>query len=153
MAYKLRYIEEDDILFTEYFPPVSLEDRVEAMGDNLTLAARTGALRLLGDCRALPVAPDVGDVYRLGAVLDQLGFDRRSHEALVVLGGPSICARDYEMFARIGSPRGVVVRLFETVEEATDWLRTCQQKAPYASGFSARSMQEQGREVTSESSQ
>ena len=40
MAYNLRYIEEDDILFTEYIPPVSLEDRVEAMGDNLTLAAR-----------------------------------------------------------------------------------------------------------------
>jgi len=153
MAYKLRYIEEDDILFTEYIPPVSLEDRVEAMGDNLSLAARTGALRLLGDCRALPVAPDVGDVYQLGAVLDQLGFDRRSHEALVVFGGPTICAGEYEMFSRVGSPRGIVMRLFETVEEATAWLRTCQRKAPYASGFSARSVREQDREVTSESSQ
>ena len=153
MAYKLSYLEEDDILFTEYVPPVSLEDRVEAMGDNLTMAAQKGALRLLADCRALPVAPDVRDVYQLGAMLDQLGFDRRSHEALVVFGGPTTSAKDHEMFRRVSSPRGVVVRLFETVEEATSWLRMCPRKALYASGFSARSMQEQAPEVTSESSQ
>ncbi|MDR3685976.1 MAG: hypothetical protein P4L93_03305 [Coriobacteriia bacterium] len=129
MAYKLSYLEEDDILFTEYVPPVSLEDCIEAMGDNLTMAAQTGALRLLGDCRALLVSTGVSDVYQLGAVLDQLGFDRRSHEALVVVGGPTISDGECEPFSRVCSPRGVVVRLFGSIEEARAWLRTCPRKA------------------------
>jgi hypothetical protein len=66
MPYNLSYVEDDGIVFTEYLPPLSQADYAEIVPANLAMAAETGALLFLGDCRALPPGGSVFDVYALG---------------------------------------------------------------------------------------
>jgi hypothetical protein len=122
MSYKLTYLEEDGIVFTHYIPPTTPAELAEIVKANLELAAEKGALRFLGDCRELPNSEPIIDAYELATMLDRLGVDHRSREALVVTPDPTH-ASSFDFYVTVTSNRGLQVRLFETIEEATEWLR------------------------------
>jgi hypothetical protein len=87
----------------------------------MDVADEHGALLFLGDCTGMPGASSAFDVYRLGALFDEMGVDRRIREALVITPDPDIVDTD-EFFVTVTSNRGIVVRVFETVEAAREWL-------------------------------
>jgi hypothetical protein len=122
MPHELTYLEEDGIVFTHYIPPTTQEELAEIVEANLTLAAEKGALRFLGDCRELSNSDPIIDAYELATMLDRLGVDHRSREALVVTPDPTH-ESTFDFYVTVTSNRGLQVQLFETIEEATNWLR------------------------------
>jgi hypothetical protein len=122
MAHELSYLEDDGIIFTKYLMPWALEEFGQVVAENLAMAAETGSLLFLGDCRELPSSGSLIDIYEMGEMLDGLGVDRRMREALVV-AAPAEETGTFEFFVTVTTNRGIQVRLFGDMDEATEWLR------------------------------
>jgi hypothetical protein len=122
MAHRLEYLAEDGIVCTTYLPPTDIMELQQVVMENLAMAAETGALLFLGDCRRLPSSGSLIDVYQLGDMLDRLNVDKRMREALVVTPDPS-GEGTFEFFRTVTTNRGIIVRLFGDIDEATRWLR------------------------------
>jgi hypothetical protein len=123
VPYKISYLAEDAIVFTEYVPPLVASDYADIVAANIAMGAEKGSLRFLGDCTALPWSDSLIDVYELGDLLDSLGLDPRIREALVVKMDEK-ADPNFEFFVTVTSNRGLQVRLFPTIEEATAWLKS-----------------------------
>jgi hypothetical protein len=121
MAHEITYLEDDGIIFTDYAPPIGLPELQATIAENLAMAAEKGAWLFLGDCRRLPTAGSVIDVYELGQLLDELGVDRRMREALVVELDPA-GASSFDFYVTVTTNRGIQVRLFAEMDEAKAWL-------------------------------
>lgn len=121
MAHEITYFEDDGIIFTDYAPPIAMPELQATIMENLAMAAEKGAWLFLGDCRRLPTAGSVFDVYELGQLLDDLGVDRRMREALVVELDPA-GGSVFDFYVTVTTNRGIQVRLFAEMEEARAWL-------------------------------
>ncbi|NTU72068.1 MAG: hypothetical protein HGB10_09660 [Coriobacteriia bacterium] len=121
MPYTITYLEDEAVVFTDYEPPTSLAELEQVVADNFRIASEKGSWLFLGDCTKLPSSGSVIDVYELGETLDRIGADFRMREALVVTPDPDERG-DFEFFVTVTTNRGIVVRLFTTMEEAREWL-------------------------------
>jgi hypothetical protein len=122
VAHEITFLEDDAIIFTDYTPPIALPELQATVMENLAMAAEKGAFLFLGDCRRLPSAGSVLDVFELGKMLDELKVDRRMREALVVTPEASAGGGTFEFFATVTTNRGIQVRLFAEMDEARAWL-------------------------------
>lgn len=122
MPHEISYLEDDGIIFTKYVMPMPREEFGAVIAENLAMATETGALLFLGDCRDLPSSGSLIDIYEMGEMLDGLGVDRRMREALVV-AAPAEETGTFEFFVTVTTNRGIQVRLFGDMDEATEWLR------------------------------
>jgi hypothetical protein len=122
MPYRLSYLDDDEIVFTEYELPLGAHEVIRAAAASISMAEQHGARRFLGDCRALDSPPEIPDGAFVGEVVHRLGADARFVEALVVPQEPEAKAA-FEAYARAAAKSGVTVRLFAALPEAKRWLR------------------------------
>jgi hypothetical protein len=123
VPYTISHLADEGIIFTEYAPPIALPELQRVVMENLAMAADTGAMLFLGDCRSLPNRSSLIDVYQLADLLDSLEVDRRMREALVVTIDPGR-ESSFDFYVTVTTNRGIQVRLFAETDEAKAWLHS-----------------------------
>ncbi len=121
MPWSVSYSPELHAVVTIYagiLPPDALREAVES---TITQARRCGTTRYLADCSELQGGHSIGDLYDLAKLLESLGVERGSREALI-LPQLSAAAADVHFWETVCLNRGYSVRVFPTVPEAMAWL-------------------------------
>ncbi len=127
MPWSVSYSPELHAVVTVYagiLPPDALREAVES---TIRLARQHGTTRYLADCAALQGGHSIGDLYDLATLLESLGVERGSREALI-LPQLSAAAADVHFWETVCLNRGYKARVFSTSAEATAWLRQVDEK-------------------------
>ena len=88
------------------------------------LARQTGTRRFLADCRGLTGGHSVLDLMGVVAMFESCGVDHTMREAVVMPPGRAT-RQEAEFYETACLNRGYVVRLFDDLQGATEWLEAC----------------------------
>ncbi len=127
MPWSVSYSPELHAVVTVYagiLPPDALREAVES---TITLARQRGTTSYLADCHALQGGHSIGDLYDLAKLLESLGVERGSREALV-LPQLSAAAADVHFWETVCLNRGYKARVFPTLPSAAAWLTQVNEK-------------------------
>lgn len=122
MPFHVTYNEADAVVECLYEPPYTPDEYGAAIAENLRVAAEHGALLFFGDCRQLPGAASMFDVYAIVQALDAAPTDSRMREALVIPPDPR-AKEAFGFFVTATSNRGLKAAVFTDEDEARQWLK------------------------------
>ncbi len=122
MPWKLSYLEDLKIVKTVYTEPAKLEELLEAIAANIIVAKEKQTNLFLGDCTALTETGETMDIYELGLFIESLQANWAIKEAIVVPINRKNVVKDLHFFETVAQNRMIMVRLFEDIEVAIDWL-------------------------------
>lgn len=122
MPWKLSYLEDLKIVKTVYTEPAKLEELMEAVAANIIVAKEKQTNLFLGDCTALTETGETMDIYELGLFIESLQANWAIKEAIVVPINRKNVVKDLHFFETVAQNRMIMVRLFEDIEVAIDWL-------------------------------
>ena len=122
MPWKLSYLEDLKIVKTVYTEPAKLEELMEAVAANIIVAKEKQTNLFLGDCTALTETGETMDIYELGLFIESLQANWAMKEAIVVPINRKNVVKDLHFFETVAQNRMIMVRLFEDIEVAIDWL-------------------------------
>ncbi len=122
MPWKLSYLEDLKIVKTVYTEPAKLEELMEAVAANIIVAKEKQTNLVLGDCTALTETGETMDIYELGLFIESLQANWAIKEAIVAPINRKNVVKDLHFFETVAQNRMIMVRLFEDIEVAIDWL-------------------------------
>jgi len=122
MPWKLSYLEDLKIVKTVYTEPAKLEELMEAVAANIIVAKEKQTNLFLGDCTALTETGETMDIYELGLFIESLQANWAIKEAIVAPINRKNVVKDLHFFETVAQNRMIMVRLFEDIEVAIDWL-------------------------------
>jgi len=122
MPWKLSYLENLKIVKTVYTEPSTLEELMEAVLANIAFAKEKGTNLFLGDCTSFTQTGSTMDIYQLGHFLESLKIGLNLKEAVVAPIAYNNVVDDLHFFETVTNNRMIKVRLFQDIQEATDWL-------------------------------
>lgn|GEM_PF-663759 len=122
MPWKLSYLEDLKIIKTVYKEPAKLEELMEAVLANVALAKEKGTNLFLGDCTALSETGSTVDIYQLGQFLESLNVGLDLKEAVVAPKTEKNVIADLHFYETVTNNRLIKVRMFQDIQQATDWL-------------------------------
>lgn len=122
MPWKLSYLEDLKIVKTVYTEPAKLEELMEAVAANIIVAKEKQTNLFLGDCTSLTETGETMDIYELGLFIESLQANWAIKEAIVAPINRKNVVKDLHFFETVAQNRMIMVRLFEDIEVAIDWL-------------------------------
>ena len=121
MPYCQKYHSELDIFETVYSGDISSTDLRNAIGEGNKRHLDEGVQKFLADASDIELAVDVADLYDLPRSYADSGVMRSARMAVVSPKSPEMKAFAF-FYETVCLNRNWRVRLFETREEAIDWL-------------------------------
>jgi hypothetical protein len=122
MPWKISYLEDLKIIKTVYTEPAKLEELTKAVLANVAIAKEKGTNLFLGDCTALTETGSAVDIYQLGKFLESLNVGLDLKEAIVAPKTEETVIADLHFYETVTNNRKIKVRLFQDIQEATEWL-------------------------------
>ena len=121
MPYRQEYHADLDIFETVYSGSISAADLKSAVDEGNNHHLDGGVQKFLADARDIELAADVADLYELPRSYADSGVMRSARMAVVSPRSPEMKALAF-FYETVCLNRNWRVRLFETREEAVEWL-------------------------------
>ena len=121
MPWDITYLPDIDTVLTVYSGVIPPNLLVEAVQSTIAMAHQAGTRKYLADCSTLEGGHSIFDLYDLAKLIESAGVVMNSHEALV-LPQLKAAASEVRFWETACRNRGLDVRIFETVDDAREWL-------------------------------
>ena len=123
MEWKIKYLEEDDVVFMETSGPAEWDQNSRMCREALELGRSRGTNRFLVDQRKLEHGFSLLQVDKLPAMFKEIGVTAADRIA-VVFDPSSPLSDKFAFFKDVSFIESLQVRLFTSPKDATDWLKS-----------------------------
>ncbi len=118
MAFEVHYSSESDCLIGTFEGNLNRNSMRPYLAEVVKMANRHVCHRFLNDLRKAIVEFTVTDFYEISMRSVSGEFDRSWKRAIVVVEATS----DLAFFETVASNRGLILKVFEDMDEALEWL-------------------------------
>lgn len=118
MAFDVHYSQDNDCLVGTFTGDFNTDSLKRYLDEVIKTATLHNCHRFLNDLREATINLSFMDFYDIAEMSVSKGFDRSWKRAIVV----EKTAPDFSFFETVARNRGLSIRVFESMDEALEWL-------------------------------